>query len=194
MGHRKEHFNLPLLSCFFILGFPERFRTHDCIHSIGIPREFPSAGPLKPRLRRFLRSSLQGRFPMKRNILIVLGLSLFLISAASAGGYGGPQSLPTWVKTDSPDIRSIIEQLPPGAGYILIHAADDKQNAGVNQYHIPWEQLEPEEICNDVILGWIPQDNELEIKDAHTLFCRGPFKIVIIDSNSGSPHRINENR
>ena len=101
---------------------------------------------------------------MKRKILTILGLSLLLFSVSSAGGYGETQTLPAWGKIKPTDIRSIIEQLPPGADHILIYVADGEEDAGVNQLYTPWEQPEPEEICIDIIPARIPKNSRKEIR------------------------------
>ena len=102
---------------------------------------------------------------MKRKILIILGLSLLLFSVSSAGGYDETQTLPAWGKIKPTDIRSIIEQLPPGADHILIYVADDKMNDGVNYYFIPWQEHEPSEINNNVIPFQIPRGSNTVIRD-----------------------------
>ena len=94
---------------------------------------------------------------MKRKILTILGLSLLLFSVSSAGGYGETQTLPAWGKIKPTDIRSIIEQLPPGADHILIYVADGEEDAGVNHYFIPWGETVEEGIIN--VIWWRNKEN-----------------------------------
>jgi len=89
---------------------------------------------------------------MKRTIPLLLGLILLLSAAAFAGEPAATRIFPTWGKIDAETIQSIIEQLPPGVEYILIHAGSEEEDGGVNRYFIPWEDL-LEEVSNDSIHG-----------------------------------------
>ena len=98
---------------------------------------------------------------MKRKILTILGLSLLLFSVSAAGGYGETQTSPAWGKIKPTDIRSIIEQLPPGADHILIYVADGEEDAGVNHYFVPWEEHEPSGANNNIIPFPIPRGSNM---------------------------------
>jgi len=101
---------------------------------------------------------------MKRTIPLLLGLILLLSAAAFAGEPAATRIFPTWGKIDAETIQSIIEQLPPGVEYILIHAGSEEEDGGVNQFYTPWEQIEPDEVNIVVIPGRIPKNSNMDLR------------------------------
>jgi len=115
---------------------------------------------------------------MKRTIPLLLGLILLLSAAAFAGEPAATRIFPTWGKIDAETIQSIIEQLPPGVEYILIHAGSEEEDSGINTYHVPWEYGEPEESNANVIYFKVPKDfgKRREVTESNSL---NLFKVIL---------------